>query len=747
MSYRAQVTLPCASGEECLVILDLAKPPNTDMHELHGDNINTVELVCVTYLSLLADSPLFLRRPRDYKSFAKQLMADYRGVIAHNAKLADRLLSTLERDDQHPGHISAPYLVEFQKTPIYREYLEFYRSGNPELLQYILTFLWWGKKSHYSDPELQAAALRDWLAIEDKLTLLQLPAWTTNLKRVMDMFLTNFAIDTLVPKHGNGAVAERSIGGPLAKNQRFQMDSRLAYLYGEKWGDIIPPSISEGKHQSIDTRYLSPSGEKVPEPEPVASNRSKKKGRTTPEAVRPPDPSSRLMFVPKNYKSLRSVCMEPISRMWFQQAVRGSLERFIASSRLSNHIYLHDQTINQLAAMRASIGGHMDTIDLSAASDSVSWRLIKAIFPAVLLKHLQATRSQYVELPDGTEKYHRLAKFAPMGSALCFPIQCLVYTGITVMIELAETLKRDWRDCDAFADLSSEQIGQVYYSTYYSMHPSRYAPYVYGDDIVVSNTTTSSLVEALTSLGFSVNVGKSFRGTQAFRESCGGFYLLGEDVTPIINKIGQVNESVPLKTLTGIIDLANRCKDRNLVMTRKALIQFALLYPIDGVKPVNGKNPILFSKDPDAGMALLHDSPRNDHLRMRGPSTTSLNSSASRYQRVEYRCISIVAQEDDYLTWIGQAEMTWQFSFGSYVSWWYNRVSPPSGNAEEQDDAWSGEVCDLMRLRKCYDDPALGRRLREEAVTYAKSVKAQTGSRGYRDLQGVSYHWAWCPDR
>jgi len=55
---------------------------------------------------------------------------------------------------------------------------------------------------------------------------------------------------------------------------------------------------------------------------------------------------------------------------------------------------------------------------------------------------------------------------------------------------------------------------------------------VYGDDLIVPVDYVRSVIDVLELLGFKVNTGKSFWNGK-FRESCGGDYYDGEDVTPV----------------------------------------------------------------------------------------------------------------------------------------------------------------------------------------------------------------------
>jgi hypothetical protein len=82
--------------------------------------------------------------------------------------LADSLLDNISGDLEH-GYI-VHWVDEFRDTPIFKEYHEFVRTGDPELLAYILTFLQLGKRVEAEFPELEAIAFRKWLEDEERLT-------------------------------------------------------------------------------------------------------------------------------------------------------------------------------------------------------------------------------------------------------------------------------------------------------------------------------------------------------------------------------------------------------------------------------------------------------------------------------------------------------------------------------------------------------------------------------------------------
>jgi hypothetical protein len=77
--------------------------------------------------------------------------------------------------------------------------------------------------------------------------------------------------------------------------------------------------------------------------------------------------------------------------------------------------------------------------------------------------------------------------------------------------------------------------------------------YVYGDDIIIDSKFTESVVRGLSQIGLLVNLEKTYR-SGPFRESCGGDFHFGMDVTPV--RVRKIPSSVGTGLATSA-DLAN----------------------------------------------------------------------------------------------------------------------------------------------------------------------------------------------
>lgn len=221
----------------------------------------------------------------------------------------------------------------------------------------------------------------------------------------------------------------------------------------------------------------------------------------------------RVVQVPKTLKTPRTISVEPSYMMLMQQSIAKPLMEYLENGSFPyRSIRFHDQRVNRELAYLGSLDGSLATIDLSDASDLVSNDLVGLIFRKVaplFWNLIQDCRSMRAQMPDGS--LINLKKFASMGSALCFPIEAMVFYTIALSAMVDRSGRR----------LSRQLLKEL------SAKVS-----VYGDDIIVPAEVASSVCDYLEASGLKVNRNKSFT-TGFFRESCGGDYYRGNDVTPI----------------------------------------------------------------------------------------------------------------------------------------------------------------------------------------------------------------------
>jgi hypothetical protein len=162
------------------------------------------------------------------------------------------------------------------------------------------------------------------------------------------------------------------------------------------------------------------------------------------------------------------------------------------------------------------------TLDLEAASDSISRKVVQLLLPPVWFELLDELRSPWYQKVDGS--WVRLEKFSSMGNGFTFELESLIF----------------W----ALASAASETL---YRSTIG----------IYGDDVIVHRDVVPLLVEVFRTLGFRLNTDKSFV-TGDFFESCGKHYFKDIDVTPAYQKCSPVDGVEACKLGNRLLRLASR---------------------------------------------------------------------------------------------------------------------------------------------------------------------------------------------
>jgi hypothetical protein len=294
----------------------------------------------------------------------------------------------------------------------------------------------------------------------------------------------------ILPKHGPGATADRMTG-----NQKFDLafwHSRLESLF--PYGEFAMLNWRSDNNRYDHVQILEPDAE-IP---------------------------VRVISVPKTLRTPRIIAIEPTCMQYMQQALLGPIVELLESKVVPgntrpnlafNFLGFTDQKPNRDLARQGSHEGDLATLDLSEASDRVHILHVEAMlrrFPAVW-QGFSATRSTKARVPTLGVDLYSLRKFASMGSALCFPVEAMVFlTSIFLGIE--------------------EKLGTPLTRRIVKSYAGKVR--VYGDDIIVPVDCVYPVIDTLTRLGFKVNTNKSYWNGK-FRESCGGDYYDAHDVTPV----------------------------------------------------------------------------------------------------------------------------------------------------------------------------------------------------------------------
>ncbi len=259
----------------------------------------------------------------------------------------------------------------------------------------------------------------------------------------------------------------------------------------------------------------------------------------------------KLAIVPKDRRGPRIICTQPTGLMWIQQGQLRGLNKAIESSAIlkvnrlydGNHmssIKFDDQTQNGSLALESSRTREFATIDLKDASDLISWGLVRFLFNKENVKFLAASRAMYVRVP--TQELVKLHMFAPMGSAMCFPVESLVFWCVAAA---ATYVQRGVTDRYLTGGSATKFLRS---------NPSEV--FVFGDDVLVRREACKFVCERFESLGFKPNYNKTF-AEGFYRESCGVDAYLG--VRLDIARL-QCLTLTSMSDAYATIDLANRAR-------------------------------------------------------------------------------------------------------------------------------------------------------------------------------------------
>lgn len=202
-----------------------------------------------------------------------------------------------------------------------------------------------------------------------------------------------------------------------------------------------------------------------------------------------------LVNVPKSWKSLRSIMPNTRIGVFYTNGLHGYLSDCL---RKRAHLDIRSlQTKHGELAKDASINGRLVTADLSAASDSLSIGVMRALLPSKWFKVFSLGRVPYCNVGD---QKIRLESFMTMGLGFTFCLQTLVFYSLLRAIAVL--------------------IGK----------PRAFVS-VYGDDLIYHRILHPYVVKVFPYLHLQLNEDKTY-ATGHFRESCGSDYHSGTDVRP-----------------------------------------------------------------------------------------------------------------------------------------------------------------------------------------------------------------------
>jgi len=139
---------------------------------------------------------------------------------------------------------------------------------------------------------------------------------------------------------------------------------------------------------------------------------------------------NRLGFAPKNVDVSRIIATEPSLNMFFQLGLGRILEQRL---RHFCGIDLSTQQGKNRELAQSGSAGKFATLDLSSASDSISFSLAKSSIPKDIFWLFEYLRSPImtIEREDKKEKLH-LNILASMGNGFTFPLETVIFTCIVL---------------------------------------------------------------------------------------------------------------------------------------------------------------------------------------------------------------------------------------------------------------------------------------------------------------------------
>lgn len=287
-------------------------------------------------------------------------------------------------------------------------------------------------------------------------------------RRLLSRVFEGFDPTDIYPKHGPGSVASGERG-----NGKWVFRTKYPHLHA-----VFPYY-----------RYFSPS----------LSRLSFESGWYT-KLQSKLTATAKVVLVPKDSRGPRLISMEPLEIQFIQQGVMQKVVDRVHDHTLTRgRVSFENQDINRTRALLGSRYGHLATVDLKNASDRISLALFRDLFPKDVVRAFEACRSTETRLRGG--KTITMHKFAPMGSALCFPVLALTV----------------WALSESAIFLRNRQRRNVS---------------VFGDDLIVPASDFDAVCASLTRNGLLVNTSKSYH-KGPFRESCGMDAYKGVPVTPI----------------------------------------------------------------------------------------------------------------------------------------------------------------------------------------------------------------------
>lgn len=207
--------------------------------------------------------------------------------------------------------------------------------------------------------------------------------------------------------------------------------------------------------------------------------------------------SGKLTTVPKNSKTDRCIVIEPGLTTFLQLGLGGYLK---ARLKVFGLDLSRGQDVHRSIVLQASKDCELATVDLSAASDTISTALVQRLLPEDWFNVLYSHTTRDVRVGGGDGERLSCWKFSSMGNGFTFELESLIFFALAHAVTQLQCVD-----------------GRIS---------------VYGDDIILPTKVVSTFQEVVEYCGFRFNEKKTGK-TGYFRESCGMHSFFGLNSSPI----------------------------------------------------------------------------------------------------------------------------------------------------------------------------------------------------------------------
>lgn len=211
--------------------------------------------------------------------------------------------------------------------------------------------------------------------------------------------------------------------------------------------------------------------------------------------------NARITFVPKNALTERTIAIEPTLNLLLQLGVDGFIRKRLKFWGVDIDSQCKNQELARTGSVEWRTRDPFITLDLAAASDSISLALCREVLPPVWYRFLCDLRTPSGLI--GEDLIVNFEKISSMGNGFTFALETALFTAMVYAVE-----KVVWGKYDA------------------SQHA------VFGDDIIIRRSLYGHFRVLLYACGFALNTDKSFISGPV-RESCGADWLQGEPIRPV----------------------------------------------------------------------------------------------------------------------------------------------------------------------------------------------------------------------